>query len=323
MRRRSSPLPVASSIDQQPSTPTQQRIPTPPIPGRSSPNWTPGMPQRPVSIARQAPPSPTGVYSPGSAIQRTPNPLRRSSFQGTPGVMNDGTRLPGQFTPQRPILPNQASMQRPVVPGQQQWQQQNYQQSPVPQQQQGMMGRPTPQPIQPRIPGQMPGMVQQNSQIQGTQLGLPPQEPPRIPQMPNMVARPGSPGQQRIAPRPPMYPQSGLVPIRPAPPVTSMQSPAPVSAQPGPGPNIRSHNGPIDAQIPNQFRPQRPGQDNQQFQGFPQGQRPQGPQPFMGQPRQAQSHMVPSQDRTPYQGVGGYRGGQPIAIAPKPTSSPR
>lgn len=280
IRRRNNPLPVQSSIDQTPNTPT--RIPTPPVPGRSSPNWTPGMQQRPVNMTRQVPPSPTGVYNQGNT------PMRRSSFQGVPGITSDGSK---QLTPQRPMVPNQAAMQRPVMPGQQQqWQQQNYQQA--------MMVRPT----------QQPGMTQQVSQ---PLIRPQPQQPVRAPQMPNMLARPGSPGQQRLAPRPPMYQQPGLVPIRPAPPVTSIQSPAPVSSQPGPGPNSRTHNGPLpmDPQVPNQFRPQRPGQDPTQFQGF----RPQSNQSFMGQVRQA----------VPFQGAGGYRGNQPIAIAPKPTNNIR
>lgn len=252
------------------------------MPGRSSPNWTPGMPQRQVNMTRQAPPSPTGMYNQGNT------PMRRSSFQGVPGMVNDGNR---QFTPQRPMVPSQSVMQRPVVPGQQQqWQQQNYQQ-------QAMVARPQ---------QQQPGVVPQASQPL-----IRPQPQPPVPQMPNMVARPGSPGQQRLAPRPSMYQQPGLVPIRPAPPVTSMQSPAPVSSQPGPGPNNRTHNGPMpmDPQVPNQFRPQRPVQDPAQFQGF----RPQSPQSFIGQARQS----------VPYQGAGGYRGNQPIAIAPKPTNNTR
>lgn len=319
MRRRANPLPVASTIDQQqtPTTPIQPRTPTPPIPGRHSPNWNQAIPQRSLNMTRQAPPSPTGVFSQGNLIQKTPNPLHRPGFQGTPGVNNDGTRLPGQLTPQQPA--NHTAIQKPA---QQQWQQQNYQQS-LPHNNPGIVGRP--QPIQPRSPGQFPGMVTQNSQTQGSQplLRPQPQQPPRLPQTPNMMTRPGSPGQPRIAPRPPMYSQSGLVPIRPAPPNVAMQSPAPVSSQPGPGPNIRLHNGPslMGAQRPNQFRPQKQPspfpQGAQQFQGFQQVPRTQAPQHLMGQPRQAPPQMVPNQ------GIGGYRGNQPIAIAPKPVSYPR
>ncbi|XP_031562325.1 AT-rich interactive domain-containing protein 2-like [Actinia tenebrosa] len=195
-----------------------------------------------------------------------------------------------------------------------------------------------PTPIQPRPP-QMPAqaMTTQNSQLglQAQQLVQQRQQVARMPsnQRPslnNMMQRPGSPGMPpRIAPRGNMFSrhQQGLVPIRPAPPV-SVQSPSPSSSQPGPGHNERSHNGPppLGIQRPYQFRPQRPiqGQEVQrlpqgaQLQGFQQVQKAQDPrnssQPFMGRPRAAQPQMGPNQ------GMGGFpvRNSGPIAIAPKP-----